>query len=101
MTFEAESDGLPSVDVSPATELTLSRIETVLSLLQLAAGIAATEASDSEHARLNDAVVSSVLEEALAEQRILWLELAPTAAAPLDGHRRYRDVTHLDDQRRK
>jgi hypothetical protein len=100
MTFEVESDGLSGVEVSPATEITLSRIETVLSLLQLAASIAATdaEAMDSEHARLNSAVVSSVLSEALAEQRILWLELAPTAATPLDGQGRYRDVTRLDRQ---
>ena len=80
---------------SPATDATLSRIETVMNLLQLARFSAAALATDStsEHDRLQAGLLGSALDEALAEQRILWLELAPTMTGGTDGPSRYRDVT--------
>ncbi|MDT4916557.1 MAG: hypothetical protein QOI15_2925 [Pseudonocardiales bacterium] len=77
------------------TDKTVSRIETVMNLLLLANLSAASirAASTSEHDRLHAAMVTSALDEALAEQRKLWLELAPTVTSGLDGPHRYRDMT--------
>ena len=72
---------LPVVaEVPTATEMTLSRIEAVINLLLLASLSAASirGASSSEHDRMHAAMVSSALDEALAEQRLIWSELAHT-----------------------
>jgi hypothetical protein len=74
--------------------MTLNRIETVLNLLLLASSSASSirGTTTSEHDRLHAAMVTSALDEALAEQRIVWLELAPTVASGAAGPPRYRDV---------
>lgn len=78
-----------------ATDMTLCRIETVINLLLLAKLSAAPlgTAPISFEDRLHAAMLSSALDEALAEARILWLELAPSVAARPSGQPRYRDVT--------
>jgi hypothetical protein len=86
-----------------ATDATLSRIEMVMNLLLLARFSAASITSDSssEHDRLQSGLLNSTLDEALAEQRILWFELAPTMATGLGGSPRYRDVTWNEMSRQR
>jgi hypothetical protein len=92
-----EQEALAMVPAQPmtATDATLSRIEIVMNLLLLARFSAASMCSDatSEHDRLQAELLGSVLDEALAEQRILWFELAPTMLTGTDELSRYRDVT--------
>jgi hypothetical protein len=70
-----------------ATDIALSRIETVINLLLLASNSAVSirAATTSEHDRLHAAMVTSALDEALVEQRILWVELAARTGDWLEG----------------
>jgi hypothetical protein len=74
-----------AVDPIAATDATLSRIDLVISLL-LSASLSASSicgATSSEHERQQAASVSGALDEALIQQRILWVE-------------RYRDVARSE-----
>ena len=97
-----QAPALLTAEVLAATDTTLSRIETVMNLLLLANLSAASirGATTSDHDRLHATMVSSALDEALAEQRILWLELAPTMTAGVGESSRYRDVTRHYERRR-
>jgi len=68
------------VPADPPTETTLSRIEKVMNLVLAARFSAASigASATTEHDRLQAELLGSALDEALAEQRILWFELAPT-----------------------
>jgi hypothetical protein len=105
MTIQDNDRALPLAvlaEAIPATDTTLSRIETVINLLLLASLSAESirEATTSDHDRLHAAMVSSALDEALAAQRILWFEMAPTMTPGLDEPNRYCDVTrHYERQR--
>jgi hypothetical protein len=84
-----------------ATDTTLSRIEKVMNLVLSARFSAASigVSATTEHDRLQAELLGSALDEALAEQRILWFELAPTMAAGPDGLQRYSDVSRRETSR--
>jgi hypothetical protein len=92
----------------PIMDMTLSRVDTVINLLLLA-GAAATwirREATPDHARLHAAMVTSALDEALAEQRILSRELAASAASRSDspdrsGHYSAPDSTMISVARRR
>jgi hypothetical protein len=83
------------------TDTTLSRIEKVMNLVLSARFSAASIAAvaTTEHDRLQAELLGSALDEALAEQRILWFEMAPTMATGPDGLHRYRDVSRQEMSR--
>jgi hypothetical protein len=84
-----------------ATHTTLSRIEKVMNLVLSARFSAASigASATTEHDRAQAELLGSALDEALAEQRILWFELAPTMAAGPDGLHRYRDASRHEMSR--
>jgi len=57
-------------------------------------------ATTSDHDRLHATMIGSALDEALAEQRILWFELAPRMTTGLDEPNRYRDLTRRYERQR-
>lgn len=85
----------PATEPSASADATLPRVELAMNLLlraRFSADALASE-STSERDRLQVGLLASWLDEALAEQRILWLDLASTMASSTDGPSRYRDVT--------
>lgn len=91
---ERQAPVIGPAEPTTATDTTLSRIEKVMNLVLSARFSAASigASATTEHDRLQAELLGSALDEALAEQRILWLELAPTMAIGPDGLHRYRDV---------
>jgi len=86
MTIPADDHALPRAvaadRITATSTTTLARIDTVLNLL-LVASLSASSirgATRSEHDRVQAALVSAALDEALTEQRILRVELASTMA---------------------
>lgn len=105
MTIHVDDHALPwavKADAITATDMTLSRIETVMNLLLLASLSASSirAATSSDHDRLHAGLLSAALDEALTEQRILWLELASTMSSGMHEPHRYCDVTRPDERQR-
>ena len=84
-----------------ATDTTLSRIEKVMNLVLSARFSAASigASATTEDERLQAELLGSALDEALAEQRILWFELAPTMATGPESLPRYGDVNQREPNR--
>ena len=72
-----------ATDAIAVTDATLSRVETVMNLLLLASVSTASirGAANSDHDRRQAALVSEALDEALTEQRLIWIELASSLCA--------------------
>lgn len=89
------------VEPAMVTDTTLSRIEKVMNLVLSARFSAASigASATTEHDRVQAELLGSTLDDALAEQRILWLELAPTMATGPDALQRYGEVSRPEQSR--
>jgi len=84
-----------------ATDTTLSRVEKVMNLVLSARFSAASigASATTEDDRVQAELLASALDEALAEQRILWFELAPTIATGTESLPRYGEVSRRESNR--